>query len=96
MGRGGGVPWDLEPLLIDSYVFGGRLLQLGGREAPVIPAFMGQEAEKEESGRFNAIEQVLASCSKWKSQSSVSPDTEEKLSALPCCLFFKLEQSLES
>jgi len=46
--RGGGVPCDLDPLLIDSCVFGGRFMQLGGREAPIIPAFMGQEVEKEE------------------------------------------------
>lgn len=42
----GVVPCDLEPLPSDSYVFGGRFMQLGGREDPVILAFVGQEAEK--------------------------------------------------
>lgn len=40
MPRGGGVPCGLEPLLTDGCVFGGRYMQLGGREAPVVPAFM--------------------------------------------------------
>lgn len=38
-----------SPFFIDGDIFGGRFVLLGGRETPVIPTFLGQEAEKKKS-----------------------------------------------